>query len=243
MAVLLLQNISELSGKKIIYYSSPVIYKNPFRQYITKSHLKFNFHIVHHEYQKNQLIKKFRIDPSKIIIAPKTADLDLFKPMNLDKKWDCIYPCRGKEGSWKRPELAIEACRIANKSLCMPGANLVNKYQHVTTFDKWQTPEELAVLYNQSKCLVITSDYKEMGPRIMMEAAACNIPIVCCSDSPANISHISKLGGFVAKPKAKDIAQKIELAVKAEVNYRNELERLGFDFDLIYSEILKILKR
>lgn len=193
-----LNKINSLKSLKIIYYSSPIklnlkdtiLYwktNGLFARNINKEHKKIDYHLVHHEYQKNELME-FDIPEDKIIVAPKTADLNVFKPLNIDKKWDCIYPGRCTEGYWKRPELAIEACRIAGKSLVMPGANLKRTYNHVKIFNKWLTPFELNIIYNQSRCLLITSNYKEMGPRVIPEAAACNIPIVCCSDSPANVS-------------------------------------------------------
>lgn len=235
--------IVNLSAKKIIFYSAAIVYKNPFRQYITDQHLKFDYHIVHHQYQKDQLVRKFKINPTNIIIAPKTANFDLFKPLNLEKKWDCIYPARGGEGYLKRLELAIKACKIANKTLCLPGAVLKGKYEWVTTFDEWQSPEALAKLYNQSRCLLMTTNYLEMGPRVTMEAAACNIPIICCSDSLANVSHVSKIGGFIAKPNPKDIAEKIELAINTKIDSRSELKRIGFTYDLLYKKILEIINK
>jgi len=184
---------------------------------------------------------EFDIPEDKIIVAPKTADLNVFKPLNIDKKWDCIYPGRCTEGYWKRPELAIEACQIAGKSLVMPGANLKRTYNHVKIFNKWLTPFELNIIYNQSRCLLITSNYKEMGPRVIPEAAACNIPIVCCSDSPANVSYVEKIGGFIAKPDPLDIAGKIKLATNTICNSREQLKNLGLTRDLILKKILEIL--
>jgi len=236
-----IKELVKLKAKKTIYYSASIIYKNPFKQYVTKHHKKLDFHMVHHEYQKQQLIDKFKIDSSKIIIAPKTADLDLFKEMKMEKKWDCIYPCRGGERSCKRPMIAINACKILSKSICFPGAKFKGNYPWVTTFEKWQTPEDLSVLYNQSRCLVITSNYKEMGPRVIMEAAACNLPIVCCSDSPANVSHVTKLGGFIAEPNPEDVARKIQLALKTKVDYRSHLNELGLDYELVYRKVKDIL--
>lgn len=228
------KKLNFLRAKKIIYYSAPI---NELNEY----HRKMDCHIVHHEYQK-EILKKKGINPEKIFIAPKTADMKIFKPMAVGKKWDCIYPMRGTIGYWKRPELAIKACKLNNMSIIMPGAKIPSEYYWVTTPNEWKTPEELTVLYNQSKCLVITSNESEMGPRVIPEAAACNIPIVCCSDSPACVSHVKKIGGFVAEPDPEDIAEKIKLAIQEKVNTRQRLIELGFDYDLIYRILSGIIK-
>ena len=230
----ILKNLSLLRAKKIIYYSSPI-------RHLSGYHKALNAHLVHHEYQKAILLQK-GVDAKKVYVAPKTADLSLFKPVKTVKKWDCIYPMRGKIGYWKRPELAIKACKIKKFSICMPGAVIPPKYNWVTTYDKWVSQRELAKLYNQSKCLVITSNDREMGPRVIPEAAACNIPIVCCNDNRACVSWVKKIGGFIAEPDPVDIAEKIEEAISStNVEYRENLIKLGYDSDLIYKVLNDIL--
>lgn len=218
---------------KFIYYSAPIIELN-------KYHRNLDGHIVHHEYQK-EILEEKGIESQKIFIAPKTGNMDIFKPMKIEKKWDIIYPMRGKTFR-KRPQLAIEACRINNMSIVMPGAKVPSEYHWVTTFEEWNTPEELATLYNQAKCLAITSNDEEMGPRVIPEAAACNIPVVCCSDARACVAHVKKLGGFIADQNPQDIAEKIKLAIHTKVNTRQRLIELGYDYDLIYRVLSDLIK-
>jgi len=250
---LFLKKINALSALKIIYYSSPIklngldflrfLKRNGLgAENINKEHNNINYHIVHHEYQKKQLEKFFGIIANQIFVAPKTADLNVFKPIALRKKWDCVYPGRCREGYWKRPKLAIKACDILDKSLVMPGARLLNQYNNVTVLDRWISSQELNIIYNQSRCLLVTSNYIEMGPRIIPEAAACNIPIVCCSDSLAAVSHVRRIGGFIAKPNPRDIAKKIQLATCTICNSREQLLNLGYTRDLVFKTIESILK-
>lgn len=252
-----LQGITKLRAKKAIYYSSPIS-SHPITQ-------TFDAFLVHHSYQADQLIG-LGIDACKIHIAPKTADLDCFYPIEgTRKKWDCIYPARGGFGYWKRVELAVEACRLIGKTIVLPGANIpgslnidpvsirrhvarrflllwrkltsrINKLQEfpwVTTLS-WQTPEELSRIYNQSGCFVITSNNMEMGPRVIPEAAACNLPIVCCSDSRACVSYANVLGGLIAKHDPQDIASKIKLALSLTPKSRQLLLEAGLDTWVIY---------
>jgi len=247
----LLREVNQISCKKVIYYSSLIRLrdKNLFsslknalqNKSPVKEFEKIDFHITHHEYQKKELLAQLKIKEDRIFVAPKTADLEKYKPLNVSKEWDCIYPGRCSEGYLKRPELAIKACEIAGKTLVMPGAKLDNTYEHVTTFDDWIQESELISLYNKSKCLLITTNYREMGPRVIPEAAACNIPIVCCSDSSACVSHVKKIGGFIAEPNVHDIARQINLATKTICNTRDRLIEIGYAYDLIYKTILEIL--
>ncbi len=226
--------LNRLRAKKIIYYSAPIKELNQY-------HKKIEYHLVHHKYQK-EILKRKGIDPKKIVVSPKTADMEIFNPGDIEKKWDCIYPMRGGMGYWKRAELAIEACKLNNMLIVMPGAKIPPEYSWVTTFGEWKSPKEMARLYNQSKCLVITSNEKEMGPRVIPEAAACNIPIVCCSDSPACVSHVKRIGGFVAEPNPKDLAEKIKLALQEKLDSRRRMDELGFDYDLNYRTLSNLIK-
>jgi glycosyltransferase involved in cell wall biosynthesis len=117
----------------------------------------------------------------------------------------------------------------------------LHEFPWVTTLS-WQSPEELNIRYNQSRCLVITSDDNEMGPRVIPEAAACNLPIVCCSDSRACVSHANVLGGLIAEPEPRDIASKIKLALSSTPNSRQLLLEAGLDTWVIYRVLRKLLE-
>jgi len=117
----------------------------------------------------------------------------------------------------------------------------LSEFPWVTTLE-WQSPEAMNLLYNQARCLVITSDDNEMGPRVMMEAAACNLPIVCCADSRACVSRAKVLGGFVAEPKPCDIASKIRLTLSSNPNSRQLLQEAGLDTWVIYRALRRLLE-
>ncbi len=260
----ILQGIAELRAKKVIYYSAPITLSP-----LTKT---FDAFLVHHACQAGELVN-FGVDASKVHVAPKTADLDCFCPIEgTTKKWDCIYPARGRFGYWKRIELAVEACGLIGATIVLPGAEIpgtlnrnpspkqqrLSKYfprlwrklalrigklqgfPWVTTLS-WRAPEELNMCYNQSRCLVITSDDTEVGPRVIPEAAACNLPIVCCSDSRACVSHASALGGYIAAPNPRDVASKIKMALSTTPNSRKKLIEKGLDTWVIYRVIRGLL--
>jgi len=104
----------------------------------------------------------------------------------------------------------------------------------------WQSTEQMVNNYNQSRCMIITSDENEMGPRVIPEAAACNLPVVVCSDSPSCVSHARKIGGFIAEPDIRDIADKIRMALSLKtVHSREYLLEAGFDTWTIYRALKK----
>lgn len=116
----------------------------------------------------------------------------------------------------------------------------LQQYPHVTSLP-WLSQEQLCDCYNQSRCLVTTSNDREMGPRIIPEAAACNLPFVCCSDCRAAVSHAKRMGGFIADPNPRDIAAKIRHALASKPNTRKRLLDAGLDTWVIYRVVRRLL--
>lgn len=100
--------------------------------------------------------EKIRYIPSMYI------DLEIFKPMNLEKKHDLLLV--GRHAANKGIDLFIQTARkLKAKSLIVDG---------------WvRDAHELARIYNQSRLLVVPS-YNEGGPRVMLEALACGTPVL-----------------------------------------------------------------
>jgi len=107
----------------------------------------------------------------------------------------------------------------------------------------WQSPDEMAACYNRASCLLITSNEAEMGPRVIPEAAACNLPIVCCSDSPACVSHTRRLGGFIADPSPKALADCIHEALSKPCRSRAALLEEKLDTWVIYRVLMGLIKQ
>lgn len=136
------------------------------------------------------------------------VNADMFKPMNVEKKWDAIH--HGASASWKRQWLAAEAFR--DKML------VVGRFQETDSFPFTESArlgatvwtekpyEEVAVLLNQSKVLAQTSEYWGGGQRATLEALACDIPVICMTDSPKNREYVEESGcGAVCEPNSGDI--------------------------------------
>lgn len=141
------------------------------------------------------------------------VNTDVFKPMNLPKKWRGIHPATC--ASWKRQWLGAEAF---GKDMLLCG-----RYQQEDPYPfnrsrelgaevlDEQSYDELARLYNQSVALIQTSEYWGGGQRATLEALACGIPVICTEDSPKNREYVEESGyGLVVPPEVGAIRQALE---------------------------------
>lgn len=114
----------------------------------------------------------------------------LFRPLGLEKKWDVIFPAA--YAVWKRHSLLIDWVRAENKPLKVL---VVGHKQKVETecyeicekegFDVLDqvTPEELAVLYNQSKQCWIPTEVIGGSEKTVLEALACGLKVRVAEDN------------------------------------------------------------
>jgi len=146
---------------------------------------------------------------------------EIFKPMNLEKKWWGIHA--GTCASWKRQGFIGEAL---GKDGIVVGREQENRID-TFGFDKCrelgstvlpeQTPEELCKLVNQSYVCVQTSAAMGGGQRATLEAMACNIPVVCMSDSPKNREFVEESGcGLVTEPEPSKIKHSVTIAMSTD---------------------------
>ena len=165
----------------------------------------------------------------KIMYIPSAyIDLSVFKPMDLPKKYDLIFVGRLVEN--KGINLLIKAVsklRAKNeklKVLIVGGGPLEGELKSkikslklqntIILYGRAKDFLEIARLLNESKILVMPS-YNEGGPRVVVEAMACGVPVLATSvgivpdllkNLPAGRQMAS--GGEIIDWKAEDIAQK-----------------------------------
>ncbi|TSC90617.1 MAG: group 1 glycosyl transferase [Parcubacteria group bacterium Gr01-1014_2] len=191
----------------------------------------------------NQIAEKLvalSIPKSKIkLISAIYIDLDIFKPMSLEKKYDLIFV--GRLAKNKGINLLLEALKILRfkfhvsnfKVLIVGDGPLKNslkskveslKLENNVIFYGWaEDSNKVAIFLNQSKFLVMTS-YNEGGPRVVAEAMACGVPILA---TPVGIvADIMKDGqsGRIIKWDAEDIAKKAKSLLFNKLEYQKYSE-------------------
>lgn len=137
---------------------------------------------------------------------------EIMRPINTVKVYDGMH--HGTCASWKRQWLLAEA--LGNKGLVVgrfqdsdPYPFTRSKELGCNIMDE-KTPEEICLLLNQSHCVVQTSEYWGGGQRCTLEAMACNIPVICMSDSPKNREYVEESGfGIVVDPSVQQIQKSV----------------------------------
>lgn len=148
---------------------------------------------------------------------------EIFKPYMVPKVYVGIHA--GTCASWKRQWLLGEALG--------PRGCVVGRYQETdpSPFDRCkvlgtvilpeQTPEQLVMTVNSALICVQTSDFHGGGQRATLEAMACNIPVLCMSDSPKNMEYVTESGaGLITEPNKEDIAKAIGLMISTDYGTR-----------------------
>ena len=139
------------------------------------------------------------VPKDKIKLVPAFyIDLEIFKPMHLEKKYDMIYV--GRHAKNKGIELFEKAGR-GFKTLVVDG---------------WaKDSHEIARLMNESRMLVMPS-YNEGGPRVVLEALACGVPVLA---TPVGIVPDILPKEWIIDWSADDIAKKAKKILDGEIRF------------------------
>lgn len=142
------------------------------------------------------------------------ANTELFKPKNQPKIFDAFFPACFAD--WKRHGLFAEAVKNMKAMACgwfqehEPWC--YEACQKNGVFTTQHIPSYLLVdFYNASKTIVITSADNGGSQRSVLEAMACNVPLVVMNDSQKTSEYVIKAGfpEFVCEPVATEIQKKI----------------------------------
>ncbi|OGN01552.1 MAG: hypothetical protein A3I26_00755 [Candidatus Yanofskybacteria bacterium RIFCSPLOWO2_02_FULL_43_10] len=167
---------------------------------------------------------KAGVPREKIIYIPSAyIDLLVFRPMDLPKKYDLIFVGRLVEN--KGTNLLIEAVnklKIKNlslKTIIVGDGPLKEKIKlqiikhklqdHILLYGRAKDSTEIARLLNESKTLVMPS-YNEGGPRVIVEALACGVPVLATPVGIVPDLLKNGHGGEIIGWDANDIARKAE---------------------------------
>ena len=184
--------------------------------------------------QTPEFLKKIGVPTNKIeYISSMYIDQNVFKPTNLQKIYDLIFV--GRLEANKGINILIDAMAklindklMANIKLLVVGdGSLVNELKLKTKnykleinckfYGRAKDSNEIAELMNKSKVLVMSS-YNEGGPRVVLEAMACGVPVLA--------TNVGLMPDFADKNAVKIIDWNSEdIANKAKELLENENER------------------
>ncbi len=168
------------------------LYKTATRFFIKRDTAKARVVRVVNKKQVPNFLIKAGVPGDKIIyISSFYIDLDTFRPMGLDKKYDLVFASRLEKN--KGIGLLLQA--MSNVKIKMPNVKLLivgsgplkaklqnyvkrNGLEHNVFFSGWlETLNDVARAYNSAK-IFINPSFNEGGPRVALEAMACGLPVI-----------------------------------------------------------------
>ncbi len=213
--------------------SKEKVYKNLMKWFIRFDASRARAIRVMNKSQVPEFLIKAGVPKDKIVHIPAVyVDLEIFKPMNLPKKYDLIFVGRLAEN--KGIGLLLEAIRslkhqIPNikclivgdgplkKSLSLEISHLSLR-NNIIMHGYAKDSSEIAKLINESKILVMPS-YNEGGPRVVVEAMACGVPVLA---TPVGIvPDVINSAGMLIDWNSEDIAEKAKKILGNYETYRN----------------------
>jgi len=177
-----------------------------------------------------KFLLKNGIPREKLVYIPAFyIDLEIYRPMNIIKEYKLIFI--GRLAKNKGINLFLEAVRKLKVKAIIIGDGPLRNWvrskigdwglgKYVNFYGWARDSKEIAQLINKSEILIMPS-YNEGGPRVVLEAMACGIPVLA---TPVGIvPDIIKDGesGRVIKWNARDIANKATELLNDENKRRN----------------------
>ena len=137
------------------------------------------------EHQTPEFLVHAGVPKEKIrYVSSLYIDLDVFKHIETEKKFDVLFVGRRAVNKGiSLFEAVVEKLKAKNQNL------------KALVVDGWaKDPHQLAELYRESKVFLMPS-YNEGGPRVVVEAMACGVPVVA---TPVGIvPDLAEEGGLV----------------------------------------------
>lgn len=168
------------------------IYKTLLKFFIKPDSSKAKAIRVINKSQVSDFLIKAGVARNKLIYIPAFyIDLNIFRPLGIAKKYDLVFAARLE----KNKGIALLLQAMSNVKARMPNVKLLiigsgplkaelqdyvkrNDLEHNVFFSGWlETAEDVALAYNSAK-IFINPSFNEGGPRVVLEAMACGLPVI-----------------------------------------------------------------
>ncbi len=171
------------------------------------------------------IIRFYGIRPEKILSMRNTIDLERFKPLEREKKFDLIFI--GRFEAQKNIQLLTTVLNTVKLRTLIIGkgslAPLIKKCIKSNEKIEWKERVDnvdLPEYYNSSKCFVIFSKY-EGSPKVLLEAMACGLPCIGTEVPGIRECIMHKENGLLVTEDATDISKQINSLFESETKLRN----------------------
>ena len=173
--------------------------------------------IVATEGDKEYVVKRYKVEPSKVCVIPNWVDVAHFKPMSVSKECGRIVFV-GRLEKQKNILSLIEAVKkIPNVKLYIIGEGSLRKVIEAKiksenihnvvllgVVPNEKLPEEL----NKSEIFILPSLW-EGHPKALLEAMACSLPVVGASVEGIRELIVNGVNGILCEPNAESIRRAI----------------------------------
>lgn len=161
-------------------------------------------------------------------------NFDLFKKINVEKKYDLIFIARLvsnkgldllinsiKLAREKKPDLSCYIVGTGPREGWLREQIKKNNLESNILQAGWLSAEDIVMAINQSRALVMTS-YNEGGPRVVAEALACGLPVI--ATAVGMVEDLIKEGenGHVVSWQPSDISERIICVLNNIEQYQAE---------------------
>jgi len=168
------------------------------------------------------------------------TNTEVFKPLPQPKIWDACFPATF--AAWKRHDLFAEA--MGSRGVAC-GWWQPHEPQTVEVCQKYgvtllhhQNAESTNLIYNASRTCLVTSDSSGGSQRTILEAMACNIPVIVNARSEKCSEFIGECGvGAIEEPSIERFRQAVDEWKDREVNTRDFI--ISNYSEYIYADKLK----
>lgn len=168
------------------------------------------------------------------------VDVNFFKPLDIPKYIEAVYPATFS--AWKRQHLFAEALGPRGVAFGVIQPDGIEHYNYcaskqTATLGGLMPQSLMNIMYNVSKTCVITSWHG--SERTVLEAMACNVPVVLTDDNVLACSLLEDRG-FITSPEPVKIREAFEQALKAKVNTRDFILQ-NYTSDIYARKILEVI--
>ncbi|MEM4497180.1 MAG: glycosyltransferase family 4 protein [Archaeoglobaceae archaeon] len=171
----------------------------------------------------------------KATVIPNGIDFEMISSVEKsEEEFDVVFA--GRLIREKNVELLLEAMKLLPNYRCLivgdgpeKGRLKILAPENVE-FREFLEYRNLIAIFKSSKVFVLPSKREGFGI-VALEANACGLPVVTVEHKMNAAMEIAKSTGFLAKSDAKDLAEKIEMAIASRNKMREKCINYAKNFD------------